>query len=175
MCKKNPNDNSSSHELVGTWKTSCLTQSDNSSRIYTLVFTNSERTWQLQNYFNDDCTSYYRLLSDKYNSLTFGDIASYPDGYQGHEISFIQESLNLTPTNSSYTDYLNENNRCGMSDWEMNTSKDYAGKVCWGDSQYTNGSSWYGKYALKGNNLYITAISQVSAPTELISRIYSKQ
>ena len=40
---------------------------------------------------------------------------------------------------------------------------------------YTNGSSWYGKYALKGNNLYITAISQDSAPTELISRIYSKQ
>ena len=62
-----------------------------------------------------------------------------------------------------------------MSDWEMNKSKDYAGKVCWGNSQYTNGSSWYGKYALKGNNLYITAISQDSAPTELISRIYSKQ
>jgi len=173
--KKNPNDNSSSHELVGTWKTSCLITSDNQSRIFTLIFTNSERTWQLENYYNDDCTGYYRLFSDKYNSLTFGDIASYPDGYQGHEISFIQESLNLTPTDSIYTDYLNENNRCGMSDWEMNKSKDYAGKVCWGDSQYTNGSSWYGKYALKGNNLYITAISQDSAPTELISRIYSKQ
>ena len=110
-------DNSSSHELVGTWKTSCLIQSDNQSRIYTLIFTNSERTWQLENYLNDDCTGYYRLLSDKYNSLTFGDTASYSDGSQGHEISFIQESLNLTPTRSSYVDYLNENYRCGMSDW----------------------------------------------------------
>ena len=62
-----------------------------------------------------------------------------------------------------------------MSDWEMNTSKDFAGKVCWGKTNYINGSSWYGKYALKGNNLYITLISQTSAPTELISRIYSKQ
>ena len=168
-------DNSSSHELVGTWKTSCLTQSDNSSRVYTLVFTNSERNWQRQDYVNYDCTLYYRLWSDKYNSLTFGDIEPYTDGYQGHEISFIQESLNITPTRSSYVDYLNENNTCGMTDWEMNTSKDYAGKVCWGVSNYMNGSSWYGKYALKGNNLYITAISQGSAPTELISRIYSKQ
>ena len=41
--KKNPNDNSSSHELVGTWKTSCLITSDNQSRIFTLIFTNSER------------------------------------------------------------------------------------------------------------------------------------
>ena len=44
-------DNSSSHELVGTWKTSCLITSDNQSRIFTLIFTNSERTWQLENYY----------------------------------------------------------------------------------------------------------------------------
>ena len=124
-------DNSSSNEfLVGTWKTSCLTQSDNTSRVYTLVFTNSERNWQRQDYLNYDCTSYFRLWSDKYNSLTFVKNHTYTDGYEGYEMAFVQESLNLIPTRASYVDYLNENSTCGMNDWEINTEKDYSGKVC---------------------------------------------
>ena len=57
-------DNSSSNEfLVGTWKTSCLTQSDNTSRVYTLVFTNSERNWQRQDYLNYDCSKFSPITS----------------------------------------------------------------------------------------------------------------
>jgi len=169
-------DNSSSHEfLVGTWKTSCLTQSDNTSSVYTLVFTNSERNWQRQDYLNYDCTLYYRLWSDKYNSLTFVKNISYTDGYEGYEMSFIQESLNLIPTRSSYVDYLNGNSTCGINDWKINTEKDYSGKVCFGVSNPVNGSSWYGILAIKDNNLYMTTISQVSPSEDLISRIYSKQ
>ena len=86
---------------------------------------------------------------------------------------------NVTATlNDTYTSSANEDEWCGLSNWEANTAKDITGKNCTDSLSESFSSTLTEKYDiwyLNGTSFQKSEESTAGYPTSLDGTVYTKQ
>ena len=157
-------DNSSSSsttELEGTWVSSCY-QTSYSSELYdilSITFTGTTFIHKWETHSDSSCTTDFATWTDTYSSFSIGDEGSLDNGSTVRKISMKVDSFEaLMHTETAATIY-NNYSYCGYTDWAINTTKDYTGRTCDDEVQWSANTTVYGSYLLNGNCLSISKFS----------------
>ena len=149
-------------ELEGTWKTACYTNSDNSTNIDTFIFAGNTWTIKDQRYSDTACATVYQLEEIP---LTFsiGDAVTFANGKTGHKFTVtLGSTTKLTPQSDSAVSYFNTSRECGVNGWVLDTAKE-----CDIDEDEA-GETFYGVYQLDGNKLYPKVDDDSYPPTSTV-------
>ena len=167
---------SSTTELEGTWKTSCIDFSDGTYRIVSAVISGTDVTVRYEWHNDSGCNTDYSLWEDKYDSLSIGDAVTFESGATGHKATANVKSFTLKPQSSTLVSLLNSTNYCGNSDWQLNVTKDYTGKTCSSTTFDVTNTTYYFMYRLSGNNLNMSSLQKSTYPSTVSTTItYVKQ
>ena len=148
--KEEAEEETTTTELEGTWKTACYTNADNTSNVDTLTFAGNVVNEKDEELSDTSCATDYRLTEESY-TFSIGAAMTFPtygsSGGSGHRFTVTIGSTEKTPPQSAsaVTDF-NSDSECGYSNWELNNEKN-----CSIDD---SGETAYGLYLLDGNYLY---------------------
>ena len=162
-CKADEDDSTSSKTdaaLEGTWKTACYTNSDNTSTIDTPTFSGSTLTLTDEKHSDASCATDYRLKVETHK---------YELEEKGKLIVTLGSTIKRTAQSSSAVSSYNTSNKCGHSDWALNTAKDCT------DS--SGGDKVYCLYEVSGSTLYVDCAdsSYPTSNTKTAGNTFTKQ
>jgi len=161
-------------EIEGTWVTNCNTATWNKQHyvIETITVSGSAFLWKWDEYFDSSCSDVYMIWTNNYSSLSLTNEVTFDDGSKGSQFTMkVDSQEGLMKTESAVKDYNNWN-WCGISDWELNTAKDYSGKKCGNNESYpARNATVNGVYKLDERSLLITKDSKTSVD----STVFIKQ
>ena len=174
-CAKEEDDSSSttSTELEGTWVTSCNTASWSNTEyvIQTITVTGSALVWKWDEHSDSSCSNDYAIWTDTYSSLSLGNEVTLDNGSTAIKITVNVEGLEgLMQTSAAVTDYNNDG-WCNITDWALNTAKDYSGKTCGNTTYPAKNDTVTGVYKLDGSSLLINTDNITSVG----STVFTKQ
>ena len=156
--KSDSSSSSSTTELEGTWKSSCVS-SGSRYRIRTLTVSGTNVTvdrWQFHS--DSSCANDEYRFDATYSSLSIGDAKTFDTygscGGSGHQITMTIDTNTYTSLSASDVTWNNNNSWCGETDWVLNTAQSIAGKTCDGDDFWNTNTTIYGVYLLDGNKLF---------------------
>ena len=136
-------------ELEGTWKTVCYTE-DNNSFIFTPTFAGNVLSITDEKHSDTSCATDYRLLEESH-TFAMGDA--------GKLTITLGSNFQRTPQSESGVSSYNTNNKCDTSGWELNTAK----TCSFGEDA---GATVYCLYELSGTTLYIEC-NNTATPTSI--------
>ena len=168
---------SSTVDIEGTWVKSCQTASWNSNYyvIESITVSGSTLLHKWEAHSDSSCNNDYALWTDTYSSFSRGDEATLDNGSTARKISMKVDSLEgIMQTSNAVADY-NEDGWCEITDWALNTAKDYSGKTCGETTYWSANTSVYGVYLLDGNCLSISSFSSSGYPSTVESMMFTKQ
>ena len=174
-CAKEKDDSSSTTttELEGTWVTSCNTASWSNTEyvIETITVTGSALVRKWDEHSDSSCSNDYAIWTDTYSSLSLGNEVTLDNGSTAIKITTIVEGLEgLMQTSAAVTDYNNDG-WCNITDWALNTAKDYSGKTCGNTTYPAKNATISGVYKLDGSSLLINT----GSITSVGSTVFTKQ
>ena len=169
------NNSTSNAELEGTWVTSCNTTSWNNNHyvIETITVSGSGLVWKWDEHSDSSCSNDYIIWTDNHSSLSLGNEVTLDNGSKATKFTMKVESLEaLMKTSAAATDY-NNYVWCGDSDWALNTSKDYSGKTCSGETYPAKNATISGVYKLDGSSLLINTDNITSVGSTVFTKVNS--
>jgi len=179
--KKNESSSSSSTtELEGTWKTSCVS-SGSRYKIKTLTISGTNVTDKWKYHSDSSCANDDYSLDSTYSSLSIGDAQTFDSygssGGSGHKLTMTIDTNTYTSLSASDLTWVNDNSYCGENDWVLNTAQSVAGKTCEGDYFWNTNITIYGLYLLDGNKLFhnFTSVSYPSGVDTGDNDTFTKQ
>ena len=167
------NNSTSTAELEGTWVTSCNTTSWNNNHyvIETITVSGSGLVWKWDEHSDSSCSNDYIIWTDNHSSLSLGNEVTLDNGSKATKFTMKVESLEaLMKTSAAATDY-NNYVWCGDSDWALNTSKDYSGKTCSGETYPAKNATISGVYKLDGSSLLINTDNITSVGSTVFTKV----
>ena len=167
------NNSTSTSELEGTWVTSCNTTSWNNNHyvIETITVSGSGLVWKWDEHSDSSCSNDYIIWTDNHSSLSLGNEVTLDNGSKATKFTMKVESLEaLMKTSAAATDY-NNYVWCGDSDWALNTSKDYSGKTCSGETYPAKNATISGVYKLDGSSLLINTDNITSVGSTVFTKV----
>ncbi len=159
-------DATTTTELEGTWKSSCVSAGSSAYLLKTLTVSGTDVTykWDYHNDSscnNDDYRYYYT-----FSSLSIGNAITFDSGKTGHKITTTIDTNTYTPLSSSDVTWDNTNSWCGETDWVLNTAQSIAGKTCDSTTHWNLNIAIYGVYALvDGSKLFLGLATDSYPPT----------
>ena len=155
--KSDSSSSSSTTELEGTWKSSCVS-SGSKYKIRTLTVSGTNVTDQWKYHFDSSCDNDSYSYDATFSSLSIGDEYT-DDGYgssggSGHQFTMTIDTNTYTSLSASDLTWVNNNSFCGENDWVLNTAQSIAGKTCDGDDFWNTNITIYGLYMFDGNKLF---------------------
>jgi len=152
---------SSTTELEGTWVSSCFQTSYNDDLydIQSITFTGSAFIFKWETHSDSSCANDFATWTDTYSSFSIGDEATLDNGSTVRKISMNVDSFEALMKTEAAAAIYNEYEYCGYTDWAINTTKDYTGRTCNDDVQWSANTTVYGAYLLNGNCLLISGFS----------------
>ena len=156
--KQSTTSSSSTTELEGTWKSSCVS-SGSKYKIRTLTVSGTNVTADRFEYHSDSsCANDEYRYDATFSSLSIGDAMTFDtygsSGGSGHRITMTIDTHTFTSLSASDVTWSNSNSWCGETDWVLNTAQSIAGKTCDGDDYWNTNITIYGLYLLDGNKLF---------------------
>ena len=160
--KSDSSSSSSTTELEGTWKSSCVS-SGSKYKIRTLTVSGTNVTDQWKYHFDSSCDNDSYSFDATFSSLSIGDEYT-DDGYgssggSGHQFTMTIDTNTYTSLSASDLTWVNNNSFCGENDWVLNTAQSIAGKTCDGDDFWNTNITIYGMYILDGSKLFMDLYS----------------
>ena len=152
---------SSTTELEGTWTSSCY-QTSYSSDLYdkqSIAFTGSTFILKWETHSDSSCTTDFATWTDTYSSFSIGDEGTLDNGSTVRKISMKVDSFEAVMLADDAVTAFNNWSYCGYTDWAINTTKDYTGRTCNDELQWSANTTVYGAYLLNGNCLLISNFS----------------
>ena len=152
---------SSTTELEGTWTSSCYAVSWGNDLYETqsITFTGSAFIFKWETHFDSSCANDTVTWTDTYSSFSIGDEATLDNGSTVRKISMKVDSFELVMLAEDAVTAFNSDSYCGYTDWAINTTKDYTGRTCDDEVQWSANTTVYGSYLLNGNCLSISKFS----------------
>ena len=174
--QKQSTSSSSTTELEGTWKSSCI-NTGSKYRIKTITVSGTNFTDQWKYHSDSNCTTDEYSYDTTYTSLSIGNAITFEGGKTGHKLTMTVDTNTYTPLSSSDVTWDNNNSWCGETDWVLNTAQSIAGKTCGSSTEWNTNITIYGAYALDGSKLYMGLASGSYPSTVAISdnASYTKQ
>ncbi len=147
-----------STELEGTWKSSCVS-SGSRYKIRTLTVSGTNVTVDRWEFHSDSsCANDAYRFDTTYSSLSIGDAMTFDTygscGGSGHQITMTIDTNTYTSLSASDVTWNNNNSWCGETDWVLNTAQSIAGKTCGSTAAWNTNITIYGLYLLDGNKLF---------------------
>ena len=145
-----------STELEGTWKSSCVSSGSRYKiRTFTVSGTNVTEKWEYHS--DSSCANDDYSYDYTFSSLTFsiGNAITFDSGQTGHKLTMTLDTNTFTPLSSSNVIWVNTNSFCGETDWVLNTAQSIAGKTCGSTAQWSSNITTYGMYILDGSKLFM--------------------
>ena len=178
--KSDSSSSSSTTELEGTWKSSCVS-SGSRYRIRTLTVSGTNVTDQWKYHFDSSCDNDAYRFDATFSSLSIGDEYT-DDGYgssggSGHQFTMTIDTNTYTSLSASDLTWVNDNSFCGENDWVLNTAQSIAGKTCDGDDFWNTNITIYGLYMFDGNKLFHNFTSGSYPSSNLVgdNDVFTKQ
>ncbi len=162
--QKQSTSSSSTTELEGTWKSSCVSAGSSSYGIKTLTVSGTNVTDQWKYYSDSSCATSEYSYDSTYSSLSIGNEVIFDSGKTGHKLTMTIDTNTYTPLSASDVTWNNSNSWCGETDWVLNTPQSIAGKTCGSYTKWNTNITIYGVYALDGSTLYL-GLSSGSYPS----------
>ena len=155
--KSDSSSSSSTTELEGTWKSSCVS-SGSRYKIKTLTISGTNVTDKWKYHSDSSCANDIYSLDSTYSSLSIGDAQTFDSygssGGSGHKLTMTIDTNTYTSLSASDLTWVNDNSYCGENDWVLNTPQSVAGKTCDGYDFWNTNITIYGLYLLDGNKLF---------------------
>ena len=155
--KSDSSSSSSTTELEGTWKSSCVS-SGSRYKIKTLTISGTNVTDKWKYHSDSSCANDIYSFDSTYSSLSIGDAQTFDSygssGGSGHKLTMTIDTNTYTSLSASDLTWVNDNSYCGENDWVLNTPQSVAGKTCDGYDFWNTNITIYGLYLLDGNKLF---------------------
>ena len=155
--KSDSSSSSSTTELEGTWKSSCVS-SGSRYKIKTLTISGTNVTDKWKYHSDSSCANDIYSLDSTYSSLSIGDAQTFDSygssGGSGHKLTMTIDTNTYTSLSASDLTWVNDNSYCGENDWVLNTPQSVAGKTCQGIYFWNTNITIYGLYLLDGSKLF---------------------
>ena len=152
---------SSTTELEGTWTSSCF-QTSYSSDLYdkqSITFTGSTFILKWETHSDSSCATDFVTFTDTFSSFSIGGEGTLDKGSTARKISSKVDSFEAVMQAEDAVTAFNNWSWCGYTDWAINTTKDYTGRTCDNEVQWSANTTVYGSYLLNGNCLSISRFS----------------
>ena len=155
--KSDSSSSSSTTELEGTWKSSCVS-SGSRYKIKTLTISGTNVTDKWKYHSDSSCANDAYRFDATYSSLSIGDAHTFDSygssGGSGHKLTMTIDTNTYTSLSASDVTWNNSNSWCGETDWVLNTAQSIAGKTCGSEDHWNTNITIYGLYLLDGNKLF---------------------
>ena len=146
--KEEAEEETTTTELEGTWKTACYTESDNTSWIDTLTVAGNSITGKFEKHSDTSCATDYSLEEIPF-TVSIGDAVTFANGKTGHKFTVtLGSTIKITPQSASAVSDFDTSRKCDKDDWAEDTEKECST----GDDQ---GDTYLCLYQLDGNNWYL--------------------
>ena len=178
--KSDSSSSSSTTELEGTWKSSCVS-SGSKYKIRTLTVSGTNVTDQWKYHFDSSCDNDSYSYYTTHSSLSIGDELTFDtygsSGGSGHQFTMTIDTNTYTSLSASDLTWVNDNSYCGETGWELNTAKDVAGKTCESEVMWDTNITIYGLYMFDGNKLFRNFTSGSYPSSNLVgdNDVFTKQ
>ena len=155
--QKQSTSSSSTTELEGTWKSSCVSSGDY-YLITTIAVSGTNVTDKYEYHSDSSCANDSYSFDATYSSLSIGDAMTFDtygsSGGSGHRFTMTIDNNTYTSLSASDVTWNNNNSWCGETDWVLNTPQSIAGKTCGSTASWNTNITIYGLYLLDGNKLF---------------------
>ena len=178
--KSDSSSSSSTTELEGTWKSSCVS-SGSRYKIKTLTISGTNVTDKWKYHSDSSCANDIYSFDSTYSSLSIGDAQTFDSygssGGSGHKLTMTIDTNTYTSLSASDLTWVNDNSFCGENDWVLNTPQSIAGKTCDGDEFWNTNITIYGLYMFDGNKLFRNFTSGSYPSSNLVgdNDVFTKQ
>ena len=151
--KSDSSSSSSTTELEGTWKSSCVS-SGSSYLIKTLTVSGTNWTDKWEYHTDSSCANDKYSYDSTFSSLSIGNVVTFDEGETGHKLTMTIDTNTYTSLSASDVTWNNSNSWCGETDWVLNTPQSIAGKTCGSTAAWNTNITIYGLYMFDGNKLF---------------------
>ena len=168
----------SSTDYIGTYLSACGENKQQAKVVITdsgtedVVYAN----WYKISHSDSACSTVLKTIQYNHTAGAMGDTTD-DDGNSVSKIYLV--TVNVTATlNSTYTSSANEDEWCGLSNWEDDTAKDITGKDCTDSLSESFSSTLTEKYDiwyLNGTSFQKSEESTEGYATTLDETVYTKQ
>jgi len=167
----------SATDYIGTYLSACGSNKQQEKVVITdgsggSVYAN----WYKISHSDSACSTVLKTIQYNHTARAMGDTTD--DGSNSVSKIYLI-TINVTATlNSTYTSSANEDEWCGLSNWEENTAKDITGKDCTNSLSESFSPTLTEKYDiwnLNGTSFQKSEESTAGYPTSLDGTVYTKQ
>ena len=168
----------SSTDYIGTYLSACGENKQQTQVVITASGTEYVvyASWNKISHSDSACSTVLKTIQYNHTAGAMGDTTD-DDGNSVSKVYLV--TVNVTATlNDTYTSSANEDEWCGLSNWEEDTAKDITGKDCTDSLSESFSSALTQKYDiwyLNGTSFQKSEESTEGYPTTLDGTVYTKQ